>query len=113
MGYVRYGDDFVLWCANAKQAEEVFIKGREFLFDQLHLCLHHTNNVVQPTVKKLHFLGVEIWPEGHRLDQRMRLRMKQRTTSKNIASYQALAQAHGSLQERKWLLWESINFLDK
>lgn len=40
--------------------------------------------------KKLHMLGIEFWPDGHRLDGRMRGRIKTRLNHENYASYRAM-----------------------
>lgn len=112
LGYLRYGDDFVLWCLNIKQATEMFCKGGVFLADQLGLRLHDINNILQPSANKLHFLGVEIWPRGHRLDKRMRVRINQRVSATNIASYEALLKHHGSDKAKKLLTWDKLALLD-
>jgi len=106
LGYVRYGDDFILWGANQWAVSVFQERGQIFLLNKLGLSLHAVNHALQPSQQKLHFLGIEIWPQGHRLDKRMRGRIDTRVNSKNVASYRALLQHHGSKKAQKQFMWE-------
>jgi RNA-directed DNA polymerase len=108
LGYVRYGDDFILWGKSKEIVSDFQERGEAFLLNKMGLSLHTVNHALQPTKQKLHFLGIEIWPQGHRLDKRMRSRITSRVNSKNIASYQALVQHHGHKKAQKLLMWEYL-----
>ncbi len=108
LGYVRYGDDFILWTKDEQTAFDFQQRGQAFLIDTLHLSLHTVNHALQPSHPKLHFLGIEFWPGGHRLDKRMRSRIVTHTNPKNIASYQALIKHHWNKKAQKRFVWGNI-----
>ena len=115
LGYVRYGDDMVLWVRDEQQARAAADQSKRFLADILHLELNPGSTVLQPTHCKLHYVGVEFWPSGHRLDARMRARLKTNVSLTNFASYDALAAARGTPANRRMLretlLCERLDFL--
>ncbi len=103
LGYVRYGDDMVLWLPNEQRAEEVAERSRQFLDHTLHLTLNPGSTVLQPARKKLHYIGMEFWPSGHRLNARMRARLRSNASIDNYASYTALATIRGTRADRQAL----------
>ena len=112
LAYLRYGDDFIFWVTNKSKAVDLRKQGEMFLNNELSLTLHEVNDVLQPAQHKLHFLGMEIWPSGHRLDRRMHSRIEQKVTLDNLASYRELLQKHGSKQLIKQFTWESLAALE-
>ena len=100
LGYVRYGDDMVLWTQNEDQARELAEQSRQFLTGMLHVTLNPGSTVLQPVSRKLHYLGMEFWPSGHRLDSRMRTRLRRDVSVIHFASYDALARARGTTNDR-------------
>jgi predicted nucleic acid-binding protein len=78
------------------------------LEQNLKLSLHKVNHAVQPVRLKLHFLGIEFWPYGHRLDKRMRRRITERANSTNRSSYDAILKHHASKQSYKRFVWDNV-----
>ena len=112
LGYVRYGDDMVLWAPNEQEARDFADRSQEFLARVLHLAINPQSTVLQPACRKLHYLGVEFWPSGHRLDARMRSRLVKNVGMANYASYDALAlsrSARTDLQAIRQRMLESSN----
>lgn len=54
LGYVRYGDDMVLWVASRQRAEEVAAVSQQFMADTFGLQLNPGSTVLQPVRRKLH-----------------------------------------------------------
>ena len=104
-GYVRYGDDFVLWGGTCAQVEDWAALGVDFLCRELDLSLHAVNYAVQPARRYMHFLGLDFWSTGRRLDARMRGRMRSRVQYGNLASYRAIAHHHESSRREEQLIW--------
>ncbi|HUC96111.1 MAG TPA: reverse transcriptase/maturase family protein [Candidatus Saccharimonadales bacterium] len=113
LGYVRYGDDMVLWLFNAPEAQLAAIMVKEFLISKLGLKANSNNTVLQPTNQKLRYLGVELWPKGRRLDTRMRFRIRKRLTADNYESYSAILSHHGTKRDIIRLRHDMIDYLDK
>lgn len=103
LGYVRYGDDIVLWAQSERRAEVLAEQSRQFLAYTLHVALNPSSTVLQPVSRRLHYLGAEFWPSGHRLDARMRARLRTNVSLMNFASYDALANARGTRGDRQVL----------
>ena len=86
----------VLWAPNEQQAQDFADRSQEFLTRELHLAINPQSTALQPVCRKLHYLGVEFWPSGHRLDARMRSRLAKNVGVMNYASYDALARSRGT-----------------
>ena len=96
LGYVRYGDDIVLWAASKRQVRQMAEQSQQFMIATLRLHLNSGSTVLQPVRRRLHYLGVEFWSTGRRLDKRMRIRLRTRVAVANFSSYDALAKARGT-----------------
>lgn len=111
-GYIRYGDDFVVFTESKDKADKFYGLGQNFLRDSLSLALHPSNNCIQPARKRLHFLGLEFWPNGRRLDKRMRSRLNANINLDNFSSYRALVSHHGNNKGLDRLDRKLIDMLD-
>ncbi len=113
LGYVRYGDDFVLWLPDEAATWTAQVVGGQFLSDELRLAINLKQDLVQPTSSKLLYLGVDLWPNGRRLAQRVQQRIDTRLGPINISSYQAITRQHLPERYHKRLLWTFIDNLDE
>lgn len=111
-GYVRYGDDFVLWCKDELSAHEAQIVVTQFLTDHLLLKINPLHNHIQPVNNKLAFLGVEIWPNGRRLSPRIIRRIDERIDMSNATSYYSLVKYHQPTRYQKRFMHKIIDLID-
>ncbi len=110
-GYVRYGDDFVLWFQTEAEAKAAQIIGTQFLNDELYLQVNPKHDHTQPVHKKLSYLGVVIWPHSHRLEPKTWRRIQQNLDTKSVASYQALVDNHLPNRYNRKFLWQIIDII--
>ncbi len=96
----------LVWANGKVSAHKYAAQGEDFLHKQLKLNLHTTTYALQPARQRLRYLGIELWPNGHRLDKRMRSRVTGRLSAQNAASYQALLQHHANSKAQKGLRWQ-------
>lgn len=111
-GYVRYGDDFVLWFPDEFSARSAQVVGTQFLADELKLTVNPKHDRVRPTRHKLAYLGVDIWPNGKRLNQRAQQRAVHKLTIQNAASYQSITSQHLPERYKKRFLWNLFDIID-
>lgn len=103
--YLRYGDDFLLFCDDRGKLIRFREEAKPFLSDRLHLVLHPKNDILIPVRCGVKFLGVEMFPKGRRLKPRNRRRVAHRLTMANVASYAGLIAKHESSRYRKQFEW--------
>jgi hypothetical protein len=104
LGYVRYGDDFVLIMHTKAEAQHAQMIATEWLVATLHLRVHHTNNIVIPVKAGLHFLGHIIHMNSPlAVDGRMLRKIERTVRMCNIASYKAMALPRRFAQRMPWL----------
>lgn len=94
LGYVRYGDDFVSWWPNEAAACQSAVLAEDFLKNCLKLQVNHKVYQLSKANRRLRMLGVEVWPDGRRLDVRMRKRIEKRLSYESWSSHIALAKQH-------------------
>lgn len=113
LGYVRYGDDFVLWLTDQKQAKDVRKIGTSFLQTELKLNINPKHDRIQPTTNKLAYLGVDIWPTGRRLQKRVIKRIDSKINLENSASYHSLSNHHQPKRYHKRLQQNLVDIIDE
>ena len=105
LGYVRYGDDFVLFVNNQAEAQYAQKMATEWLDSVLHLRVHRTNNMVLPAKSGLHFLGHTIHADSPpAVDRTMIHKIERDLVYRNLASYQAMALPRRFAKQVPWLL---------
>lgn len=105
LGYVRYGDDFIVLMPNQKQAQQASILGERFLVSQLKLTINSQNNFIVRSCEGLIFLGAVLYSSGTRLQTRTWKRLESHISANNQSSYWGLVQTLGSRKQRKELGW--------
>lgn len=106
--YVRYGDDFIIIVSSREKAEEFRGRMSNFLEQMLALYINPKHDEIGKVRHGLHFLGVEIFPGGKRLNRRNRARVFQRAQVSNMASYASLLRNHEKTDKLKTLYWHLI-----
>ena len=104
-GYVRYGDDIVLWGGARAEIEGWATLGEKYLFTELGLQLNLSSQAIQPVQRRMHFLGLDFWSTGRRLDARMQSRVLLNANYCNLASYRSMIHHHGTDKLGKSLMW--------
>lgn len=104
--YLRYGDDFVLFCEDQEKLEKMRVKTVNFLTADLKLRINSKNDIMVKAKHGLKFLGVKLWPYGRQLTQRNKIRIANRLNLKNIPSYHGVISKHGGTKMKKWLSWK-------
>ncbi|MBU0981820.1 RNA-directed DNA polymerase [Patescibacteria group bacterium] len=108
-GYLRYGDDFLLFESSKIKLEKMRKETIDFLSNELKLSINPKNDQIVKVRHGLKFLGIEIWPSGRRLIMRNRKRIEERLNLRNISSYYGLIKQHEVHQMKKWFDWEILN----
>ena len=76
-----------------------------FLWNSLGLAINPKNDIIVPIRYGIHFLGVQIFPDGTRLSARNWQRAKTRLKVRNAASYTGLVAQHGTYTQQRELNW--------
>ncbi len=104
--YLRYGDDFIIIMNSRDKAEEFRQKTTNFLAQTLSLHINHKYDEIRKVRHGLHFLGVEIFPRGKRLNRRNQTRVFRRAQISNLSSYASLLQNHEKPTKLNILYWQ-------
>jgi len=94
--YLRYGDDFLLFCDDRERLEDMRVLAARFLESSLRLTLHAKNDIIRRNRHGLDFLGCRIYPSGRVLNKRNLARLCERLDASNASSYFGLLEAHGN-----------------
>lgn len=89
----------VLWLVDESTAQTATVRVEQFLEDTLKLTINPNNTTLQPTNRKLRYLGVELWPKDRRLNAQMRSIIKKRLSENNYESYDAVLCNHGTKRD--------------
>ncbi len=101
LAYVRYGDDFVLFCRTKQEVRDAKrISLRKLR--QLGLTVNATQNQIMRSWQGLHFLGHIITKDGSAISKRTRGLMLRRLNLRNIASYSSLKLHEDMKRELPW-----------
>lgn len=106
--YIRYGDDFVFFARTRIEANNLRNRSRMFLRDALKLSMHRKNDIIVKARHGIHFLGVDIFPFGRRLRERMLRKIFRTLCPRNIGSYATLIRVHGKPKQMKELAWRGL-----
>lgn len=113
LGYVRYGDDFIVIARNREEAASYQRRVTQFITTNLRLRLHSRNNVIVSARHGLTFLGVGIFPAGRRLNPRNWDRALERTDLLNHASYYGLVGGHMAVKYQKQYAWRLLEHMSR
>lgn len=97
-GYVRYVDDFLVFCDNKKRLADVREQIADFL-TTLRLRLHATKNVTFPVREGIRFLGYRVFPT-HRLLVKENVRRFQRRVRQMQRDYAQGRTSFATIQQR-------------
>lgn len=112
LAYLRYGDDFIVTANNLDQLHQIREEVAKFLNEKLRLDINAKNDIIVKVKWGIRFLGVEIFPNGRRLNKRNWRRVKSRLNLANIPSYSGLVGKHNKekrIKEFNWIILEKLN----
>ncbi len=108
LGYLRYGDDFIVIASNRQDARQFCTNAQEFLARELGLRLHARNNVIVPTTSGLHFLGHVVTDTYIVVDRYTSRAALQKVYPGNASSYASLKLAKYVRRELYWWLLDQL-----
>lgn len=112
--YLRYGDDFIMIESNKEKLENLRSQSIEFLNHVLKLTMNGKNDRILKPKHGLKFLGVAMWPHGHRLSKRNSSRINQRLNLSSAGSYYGVMKHHSKpkkMKEFHWLIEQNLSQL--
>lgn len=101
LGYVRYGDDFIVIMPNRQALEQSGVYASTFLSSELGLRINKSSSIIVQSKRGLHFLGLVIYANGQRIQERTWRRINQRLTVANYTSYDGIVTKFGNKYQRK------------
>jgi CRISPR-associated endonuclease Cas1 len=72
--YVRYADDFLIFCKSKEDAESLLLSAQTFLYERLHLTLNSPS--ISSTSDDIQFLGIQMSKNGLSLSDAKRNSLK-------------------------------------
>ena len=106
--YVRYGDDFLLFCETRKHARELRFQAETFLVDELGLSLNSKNDIIVRSSDGLKFLGHDITRDKAIVDKHTSERVPDKLNIQNVASYKALYLDDSTKEQIDWILLQKV-----
>jgi len=113
LAYVRYGDDFLVYAADAGCATRFRRSVGAFLHEALHLEINSKQDTFVRPWQGLNVLGMEIFPNGRRLNRRNRARIMKRLNFANSPGYHGILRYHGNEKARERFDWRVLGMLDE
>jgi hypothetical protein len=96
LGYVRYGDDFLLFARNQNEALTFQFLGTKFLNDKLRLKLHPLNNIVISVKRGLKYLGIVHYPNSRAIPSLTFKQILGKVSMANQDTYKVYVRQYGS-----------------
>ena len=111
--YVRYADDFIIFCHTKEQAEQLLEEAKSFLKERLRLTLNEP--CVVETAQGIEFLGILIFPDKLSLSEKKKEDLRDKInqlewqdrgfTSKGLQSLQGIKCYYAALLPEEYLKW--------
>jgi hypothetical protein len=112
LAYMRYGDDWICFAGNRQTIEQMRLQATTFLNQKLGLTVNPKIDVVSQVLKGISFLGVDLWPNGRRLQKSVNQRIYKRITPNNTASYMALIATNSKQKRINDAEWQLLDLLE-
>lgn len=100
LAYVRYGDDFILIFRTQEEAKAAQTAGTYFLYDELLLKVHSTNNIIVKACHGIRFLGVTTYSNSKTISQHDFDRFLALTDKNNYESYFSYINRYGTRKQK-------------
>jgi hypothetical protein len=104
--YLRYGDDFILFCPTRRSAQRLRDEAGNYLQSDLSLRLNPKNDVIVSAKSGLKFLGHDVTADIAVVDKHTTKNILPKITPRNISSYRSLFLAEAVKKQLDWILLE-------
>ena len=111
-GYVRYADDFIIFCPTKENAEQLLESARTFLKERLKLTLNEPS--ITEVKEGVEFLGITLYPDKLRLSEKKLSELLEKIKSldwqethfdaKGLRSLQGIKRYYATLLPEEYLL---------
>jgi len=108
LGYVRYGDDAILFVRTRHEARQFRKAATDFLREELRLTVNPKNDVIFRTDQPLHFLGHVITDKYVVVDKHTTRTVMEKINLRNVASYKSLKLAKWPKRQIDYLILDEI-----
>ena len=116
LGYVRYGDDFVVLAHDRRAAETIRQQATAWLRAELYLTVHTDATAVFQPHHGAHFLGHRVYPGSFTVEPQLKRRVRREIVPASSASFLHLALTSRERRDLRWILAERagkhINYND-
>lgn len=112
LAYLRYGDDWLCFANSRAVLDSIRTNAESFLARELSLSINPRVDTIKPARYGTSYLGVDLWPNGRRLDKDARNKMAANLSIRNISSYKSLAAHHQSIKKIRCFDWRVIKQLE-
>jgi hypothetical protein len=109
--YLRYGDDWLCFSSNQYDLEAIRHRAIDFLGEELKLTISHRLDMLRPVRDGVTYLGIDIWPNGHRITKSTQTRVRLKIDSSNFSSYEALVRQFSNEHSLKKFYWETLDII--
>lgn len=111
--YLRYGDDFVIFENNKDSLEKIRTQAVSFLTEKMNLYINSKNDIIIKPKQGIYFIGIDIFPFGHRLKKRNWKKIVDNLEEKNFSSYLGLVKKHSKRKLIKEINWRIYSLIEK
>lgn len=84
-----------------------------FLGKKMNLYINPKNNIIIKPKQGLHFIGVDIFPFGRRLNKRNWKKIINNLETKNFSSYLGLVKKHSNRKKIRETNWRIFGLIEK
>jgi RNA-directed DNA polymerase len=107
--YLRYGDDWLCFAKTKAELELIQEQALAFLSQELKLTVNPKLNHISPVHRGVTYLGIDLWPSGHRITAQTRTRMRHKINTKNYVSYESLTRQFTNKRGVKRFYWQTLD----
>lgn len=111
--YLRYGDDFLIFETDRGSLKKIKKQAMSFLGKKMNLYINPKNNIIIKPKQGLHFIGVDIFPFGRRLNKRNWKKIINNLETKNFSSYLGLVKKHSNRKKIRETNWRIFGLIEK
>lgn len=109
--YLRYDDDWLCFSPNRNELETIRRDAIAFLSETLKLKVSQKLDMLRPVRNGVTYLGVDLWPNGHRITKATQARVRHKVKPGNFSSCDAFIRQFSSERSIKRFYWDTLDIL--